>query len=345
MTAAATGAGGSPERPLTPSVGAGRPSGRGQAAGAAEGIAATGAGGSPERPLTPSVGAGRPSGRGQAAGAAEGVAATGAGGSPQRSVTTFYDERRSEAGERSMGSAESTAGQPWTGVASIGSVLGRLKSEFPDVSISKIRFLESEGLVTPHRTPSGYRQFSAADVERLRYVLAAQRDHYLPLKVIKEHLDAIDRGLEPATPESTAAPGSGVRRFPRSERRATSRRPTQIRMTRAELLAESGLEASDLTELEQYGLLAAGHRRLLRRRRGIDRHDRRGTVGGRPRAASSAPVPDGRRTRVGTGRPVGVGPGPPEGPRCPRAGRSGSGRGRGHRPAPARPARQGRATP
>lgn len=92
------------------------------------------------------------------------------------------------------------AGLPWTGVASIGSVLGRLKSEFPDVSISKIRFLESEGLVTPHRTPSGYRQFSAVDVERLRYVLAAQRDHYLPLKVIKEHLDAIDRGLEPATP-------------------------------------------------------------------------------------------------------------------------------------------------
>src|SRR4051812_9758753 len=85
------------------------------------------------------------------------------------------------------------AGLPGSGVASIGSVLGRLKSEFPDVSISKIRFLESEGLVTPHRTPSGYRQFSAGDVERLRYVLAAQRDHYLPLRVIKEHLDAIDR--------------------------------------------------------------------------------------------------------------------------------------------------------
>src|ERR1700710_2633613 len=92
------------------------------------------------------------------------------------------------------------AGLPWSGVASIGSVLGRLKSEFPDVSISKIRFLESEGLITPHRTPSGYRQFSAGDVDRLRYVLAAQRDHYLPLKVIKEHLDAIDRGQDPAQP-------------------------------------------------------------------------------------------------------------------------------------------------
>ena len=72
--------------------------------------------------------------------------------------------------------------------------------EFPDLSISKIRFLESEELVTPDRTASGYRQFSDADVERLRYVLAAQRDHYLPLRVIKDQLDAIDRGLEPATP-------------------------------------------------------------------------------------------------------------------------------------------------
>ena len=92
------------------------------------------------------------------------------------------------------------AGLPPARRLSIGAVLARLKPEFPDVSVSKIRFLESEGLVTPDRTPSGYRQFSAADVERLRYVLAAQRDHYLPLKVIKDQLDAIDRGLEPATP-------------------------------------------------------------------------------------------------------------------------------------------------
>jgi DNA-binding transcriptional MerR regulator len=148
------------------------------------------------------------------------------------------------------------AGQPWTGVASIGSVLGRLKPEFPDVSISKIRFLESEGLVTPHRTPSGYRQYTAADVDRLRYVLAAQRDHYLPLKVIKDHLDAIDRGMEPATPSprlprallaavSTVVPGDFIS-------------TAEVRMTRSELLAECGLEPADLTELEQYGLLSAG---------------------------------------------------------------------------------------
>ncbi len=138
---------------------------------------------------------------------------------------------------------------------SIGAVLTRLKPEFPDLAISKIRFLESEGLVTPHRTPSGYRQFSAADVERLRYVLAAQRDHYLPLKVIKDQLEAIDRGLEPGTPEA---------RLPRSVVPIDGPSPrdfaasTQIRMTRAELLAQSGLTATSLAELEQFGLVAAG---------------------------------------------------------------------------------------
>ncbi|MEN9292521.1 MAG: hypothetical protein RL288_317, partial [Actinomycetota bacterium] len=87
---------------------------------------------------------------------------------------------------------------------SIGEVLGKLRSEFPDVTISKIRFLESEGLIEPQRTPSGYRKFTTADLERLRYVLLAQRDQYLPLKVIKDNLDALDRGLEPApTPGGT----------------------------------------------------------------------------------------------------------------------------------------------
>lgn len=139
---------------------------------------------------------------------------------------------------------------------SIGAVLGRLKAEFPDVSISKIRFLESEGLVTPHRTPSGYRQFSSADVERLRYVLGAQRDQYLPLRVIKDQLDAIDRGLEPASPEARlptsltiAGDGPSPRDFAAS---------AEVRMTRAELLAQSGLTATSLAELEQFGLITAG---------------------------------------------------------------------------------------
>lgn len=149
------------------------------------------------------------------------------------------------------------AGLPSGSALSIGAVLTRLKAEFPDVSISKIRFLESEGLVTPERTPAGYRQFSPADVERLRFVLAAQRDRYLPLKVIKEQLDAIERGLEPATP---------MPRLPRSLTVASGPQPadfaasTEIRMTRAELLAESELTAAQLSELEQFGLIAAGHR-------------------------------------------------------------------------------------
>src|SRR5438094_1043513 len=80
---------------------------------------------------------------------------------------------------------------------SIGEVLVSVKTEFPDITVSKIRFLEAEGLIEPERSPSGYRKFVPADAERLRFILAAQRDHYLPLRVIKEHLDAVDRGLDP----------------------------------------------------------------------------------------------------------------------------------------------------
>jgi DNA-binding transcriptional MerR regulator len=76
---------------------------------------------------------------------------------------------------------------------SIGDVLNQLRDEFPDITISKIRFLESQGLVEPERTPSGYRKFYAADVERLRFVLRQQREHFLPLKVIKDRLDEADR--------------------------------------------------------------------------------------------------------------------------------------------------------
>src|SRR5439155_13895174 len=97
---------------------------------------------------------------------------------------------------------ERRRGHPMTAIParafmSIGEVLATLRAEFPDVTISKIRFLEAEGLIEPERTPSGYRKFSRDDVGRLRYVLGQQRDNYLPLRVIKEHLDAIDRGLEP----------------------------------------------------------------------------------------------------------------------------------------------------
>jgi DNA-binding transcriptional MerR regulator len=75
----------------------------------------------------------------------------------------------------------------------IGEVLAELRSEFPDISVSKIRFLEAEGLISPARSPSGYRRFGPADVEKLRYILTAQRDQYLPLRVIKERLDSRTR--------------------------------------------------------------------------------------------------------------------------------------------------------
>ena len=140
---------------------------------------------------------------------------------------------------------------------SIGEVLGQLRPDFPDITISKIRFLEDEGLVKPERTSSGYRKFSSDDVARLRHVLTAQRDHYLPLRVIKEHLDALDRGLEPPLP-GVAGP-----RAPRALVAAEGLpgadhfRPdaSEVRLTRGELLEAAGLAAEQLDQLEQYGLL------------------------------------------------------------------------------------------
>lgn len=76
----------------------------------------------------------------------------------------------------------------------IGDVLDRLKPDFPDVTISKIRFLESQGLIEPERTPSGYRQFQVNDVDRLRWILTQQRENFLPLKVIKEKLHQLELG-------------------------------------------------------------------------------------------------------------------------------------------------------
>ena len=84
------------------------------------------------------------------------------------------------------------SGAPARGSVSIGQVLDELTAEFPDVSPSKIRFLEAEGLISPLRSNSGYRRFTTADITRLRFILTAQRDEYLPLRVIKERLDALD---------------------------------------------------------------------------------------------------------------------------------------------------------
>ncbi|WP_307162137.1 transcriptional regulator FtsR [Streptomyces rishiriensis] len=135
------------------------------------------------------------------------------------------------------------------GSMSIGTVLNALRDEFPEVTVSKIRFLESEGLIEPQRTPSGYRKFSVQDVERLGHVLRMQRDHYLPLKVIREHLDAMERG------EAAPLPTVGRQRDGEAVPEA-SEGPTVARIGRSELLAAAGIGEPELEEWESYGLVA-----------------------------------------------------------------------------------------
>ena len=123
----------------------------------------------------------------------------------------------------------------------IGEVLAQLRAEFPDVSVSKIRFLETEGLIQPARSPSGYRKFGPADVERLRYILTAQRDRYLPLRVIKDQLDADGQD-----------DGAGrVRPHPALTDRPAGPAP----LTRRDLLEATGLDEARLAELEDFGLV------------------------------------------------------------------------------------------
>ncbi|MFH8883343.1 MerR family transcriptional regulator [Streptomyces californicus] len=133
---------------------------------------------------------------------------------------------------------------------SIGTVLIQLREEFPEVTISKIRFLEAEGLVEPQRTPSGYRKFTPSDVERLAQVLRMQRDHYLPLKVIREHLDALARGERPVLP----SPGER-RDLADGVWEADTGAATAARIGRAELLAAAEVDEDRLAEWESYGLI------------------------------------------------------------------------------------------
>jgi DNA-binding transcriptional MerR regulator len=146
------------------------------------------------------------------------------------------------------GHGTATAGER---LMSSGTVLSQLRDEFPEVTISKIRFLEAEGLVEPRRTPSGYRKFSPEDVERLAQVLRMQRDHYLPLKVIREHLDAIGRG------EQVQLPAQGPQReLLDGAWESDSERVTAARVGRSELLAAAEVSEAELDEWESYGLLA-----------------------------------------------------------------------------------------
>jgi DNA-binding transcriptional MerR regulator len=127
--------------------------------------------------------------------------------------------------------------EPARAYAGIGEVIAQLRAEFPDVSVSKIRFLESEGLIQPTRSPSGYRKFAPADVERIRYILTAQRDQYLPLRVIKDQLEA-GGSRAPRRLGPFRAVGSGGKL-----------------LTRRELLDAAGIGEAQLAELEEFGLV------------------------------------------------------------------------------------------
>ncbi|MEO6957089.1 MAG: MerR family transcriptional regulator [Antricoccus sp.] len=143
---------------------------------------------------------------------------------------------------------------------SIGELRAALLPDFPEITISKIRYLEDAGLIAPARTASSYRKFSHDDLARVRYVLSAQRDNYLPLKVIKENLDAIDRGLEIDGNGSRArVPALAIARDRDGLPTAAefTRAARSIRVTRAELLRESGLSEQLLASMEQYGVLTA----------------------------------------------------------------------------------------
>ena len=148
---------------------------------------------------------------------------------------------------------------PALGGMSIGAVLDLLRPDFPDVTISKIRFLEAEGLVTPQRAASGYRRFTAYDCARLRFVLTAQRDHYLPLKVIKAQLDAQPDGELPP-----AGSPYGVPRLVTVGDRASVDTdsvtvvPTRVRLSREDLLDRAGVDDELLTALLKAGVITTG---------------------------------------------------------------------------------------
>jgi DNA-binding transcriptional MerR regulator len=192
----------------------------------------------------------------------------------------------------STASAAGSTAAATSGLISIGEVLAQLREDFPDVTISKLRFLEAEGLVEPQRTPAGYRKYNQADVRRLRYVLEAQRDRFLPLRVIRDQLAAIDRGETPNSFGGGARPAGSTGSTPGPEPTsqgappARSSAPTaahtspsayagpmapasapagpivggstaRMRFSRSEVLERSGLTDVMLSELEATGLLGS----------------------------------------------------------------------------------------
>jgi DNA-binding transcriptional MerR regulator len=148
--------------------------------------------------------------------------------------------------------------QPARGYLGISEVLAELRADYPDVSVSKIRFLETEGLITPARSPSGYRRFCAADLDRLRFILTAQRDQYLPLRVIRDRLARLDQQAGQAAPSPARRPAGAD--YPESapaagpDLAASAAGPAML-LSRRELIEAAGVSEALLTELETFGLL------------------------------------------------------------------------------------------
>ncbi len=227
--------------------------------------------------------------------------------------------------------------QPARGYLSISEVLAQLRAEFPDISVSKIRFLETEGLIAPARAPSGYRRFAAADVERLRYILTAQRDQYLPLRVIKERLaratwarpgSECGRGARAVRPPrttggpTTGGPGTGAVRTarptgppaadpPGAARPGRHHRPAAHRAgdVRAAAQGRAACTGRDALEVAATAAALGGLRRAAPapagrpgRRRARDR-PHRGRRGADPEAARRRGPRAGRADRRRAGRP------------------------------------------
>lgn len=140
---------------------------------------------------------------------------------------------------------------------SIGEVLGQLRVDFPDTTISKLRFLEAEGLVEPQRTAAGYRKYSWDDVARLRFVLTAQRDKYLPLRVIREQLAQWDSAGEQPGRSRPALVAVGPDGAVPGRELAEPAESSQVRLGRSDLVARSGIVESTLVELERLGVLVS----------------------------------------------------------------------------------------
>jgi DNA-binding transcriptional MerR regulator len=138
----------------------------------------------------------------------------------------------------------------------IGEALALLRVDFPELKESKVRYYEAEGLVEPKRTSSGYRKYTQADVDRLHYALTMVRDHFLPLKVIKDRLDQIDRGLEPPPlPGEPQVPRVAFSANGLPTAKSFETDPSTLRLSRRELVSAAEVDEELLTQLETYGLV------------------------------------------------------------------------------------------